>query len=902
MEKYTVTGSLLPAVEGESYIPVTTYSSAKLLLLGAATPIEGLRSLPSFFGATSTELDSNGGSGAATVNLRGLGGTLTLINGRRSFGFADLNLIPIDAVQNIDILKDGAGAVYGADALAGVVNVVLKKKWVGTQVRLGYGISSEGDSQQWDASVAIGRAFDKGYLTVVAGYSDKDTLYARERALSANADGRIFGGQNGGSPTFPGHIGGAASGLLLKSSLQFGQTPADYLPFNPSTESFNFRLFSPSIPGQTRKLAHLAGGYEIFDRRMEAYVEFDYADSLTANGLAPAPFALPSATARNSRYNPWGAGVTIPGATVRYRGVDLDIRRNSFDKQDYRYVIGLQGKFDNGWGYDTGFMQSHESLLQTEANGILRSKIVAATDNGSFNPFARAGTTGTFRGFSWDNHTSLGGALTAGHKPSTGVLDAFDFKLFGPAMKLPAGQVQLAIGYQHLARHDTFNPENIYFAGDLLGYNSGNPFDASGKNDAFYGEVDVPIISASDSITGVSSLSLNGNVREDNAKVKDNITGDAGSFGSFTKRIGLRYQPTSELVLRASYGTGFRVPDLGSLYAAPGDNFPTLTDPLRFPIGQQTDVLTQGNPNLGPESSVNKALGMIYSPKWAPGFNVTIDYYKTTLGGLITDGAQFILNQNAATQGAGFPIITRNSAGVITSVVTDPNALYAARIHRHPVTGEIDDQSGPAIDSTNLNVAVRAAEGLDYTFSYRQPKGSWGQFTHTLEFNQVLSWSLIPEAGSPVQEWKGRFVDPASNAIAPGSIPAWKGYYNLLWESGNWTASATMNYTHSVLDDPTAQFFDEPTQTFLYLDPATNTIKKQNGIPTMERYITFDLTVSYKFTDSNKWMKGTEVRLGVQNIGNEPPPFSAGAFNDNYDTSMYSTRGRFYQFGVTQKF
>ena len=897
LETYVVTGSLLPKTEGETFVPLTTYSADKLLQFGASTPVEGLRSLPSFFGATNTELDSNGGDGSATVNLRGLGGTLTLVNGRRAFGFEDLNLLPIDAIQQIDILKDGAGSVYGADALAGVVNIVLKKKWVGSRLRVNYGLSDNNDARQYDASFLVGTAFDgnKGYITVTGSYADKDTLFARDRKLSANADGRPFGGQNGGSPTFAGHIGGAASGILLNTGVIFPTSAADYHPFNPSTESFNFRLFSPSIPGQERKLIHFASGYELYGKQVEPYVEFDWANQYTDNGLAPAPFALPNATARNSVYNPFGApGTTIPGNTVRYRPTDVEIRRTIFDKTDYRAVIGLKGSFDNGWGYDAAALKADDKSKRTEKNGILRSAIVAETDAGRFNPFARAGSTGTFRGSSWDNTKAITAALASGQKPIRDTLKTYDFKLFGPAMELPAGKVDVALGYEWRKTHSTFTPSAVYFSGDLLGFNSGNPRDASSKNQAFFGEASIPIVSAKNNVAMIKELSVTANLRFDNASVHDNINGLGRSFGSDTRRFGVRYQPLDDLVLRATYGTGFRVPDLDDLFDAPGNNFPTLTDPLRFPIGQQTDVATQGNPNLTPETSVSKGVGFIYSPKGAPGLNITVDFYRTKLGGLVSDGAQFILNQNAATQGAGFPIVTP------TSVVTDPNALFANRIRRDPVTGALDDQVGSAIDSTNFNVASRTSTGLDYSITYRQPKNSWGQLTHLLEFNQVLTWDLVPETGSPKQDFVGKFVDTASNALAPGSIPRWKGFYNLLWEKNAWTVSFTANYINAVLDDPNTLFLGadgNPAK----LDLKTGLVVPSNDVK-MERYVTFDIVVSYEFKTDNKWLKGTTLRVGVQNIGDEPPPFSSGAFNDNYDTSLYSTRGRFFNFGVVKTF
>ena len=257
------------------------------------------------------------------------------------------------------------------------------------------------------------------------------------------------------------------------------------------------------------------------------YVEFDWGNQFTANALAAAPISLNNTATRNSVYNPFGVGIAPPGNTVRYRGVDAGNRQTDYDKTDYRGLVGVRGTFANGWGYDTAYLKTNEALRLTEKNGVSNAAITAAINSGAFNPFALAGTTGTFRGKTWDNHAALVGALASGRKPFDDTLDTYDFKLFGPAMELPAGPVNVALGYEWRYSHSTYQPDPIYFQGDLLGYNSGNPFDASAKNNAFYGEVAVPVLSAKNNVAFVKDLSVTGNIRYDNASVHDNLNARA---------------------------------------------------------------------------------------------------------------------------------------------------------------------------------------------------------------------------------------------------------------------------------------------------------------------------------------------------------------------------------------
>src|ERR1043165_5644867 len=278
-ERVYVTGTYIPTAETESALPVTVYTAEVLKKQGANTPVEGLRQLPSFVGNTITENDSNGGNGQAAITLRGLGpaNTLTLINGRRAFEFSDINAIPIGALSRTEILKDGASAIYGSDAVAGVVNFILlngpgEKPYEGAELFALYGNTTEADAHVRHVYLRGGVTGLDGKVSIAAAgeYYSRANLYSKDRAkvagtgdTSNNPTGTGWGGLNNNSPTFAGRVSVAAaastataggiSGQLVLTNLSINQvTPLSYrrfdVPAGTDPFRFNFRAFTPAIP------------------------------------------------------------------------------------------------------------------------------------------------------------------------------------------------------------------------------------------------------------------------------------------------------------------------------------------------------------------------------------------------------------------------------------------------------------------------------------------------------------------------------------------------------------------------------------------------------------------------------------------------------------------------------
>ncbi|HEX8679864.1 MAG TPA: TonB-dependent receptor plug domain-containing protein, partial [Chthoniobacterales bacterium] len=367
-ERVIVTGSYIPTAETESALPVTVYTAEVLQKLGANTPVEGLRQLPSFVGNAVTENDSNGGNGQATINLRAIGAqnTLVLVNGRRAFlgiaanagtlgGGPDINAIPLGATARTEVLKDGASAIYGSDAVGGVVNFVLlngpgEAPYEGAEIFMLYGNTTESDEHVRQGYIRGGVKTDKVAIAAAGEYYSKANLYSRDRAkLAGTGDLRSTpiagemglnppgigplgrGGLNNNSPTFAGRINVGASispsdangnevlfmedlpppivnavpaglpaqgGALVLSDL-FDNTPVrtDYrrfdVPGGSDPARFNFRAFTPARPALEKANYYISGRYKVFGDAMQVYGDVMYTATRQDNGLAPSPFTIP---------------------------------------------------------------------------------------------------------------------------------------------------------------------------------------------------------------------------------------------------------------------------------------------------------------------------------------------------------------------------------------------------------------------------------------------------------------------------------------------------------------------------------------------------------------------------------------------------------------------------------
>lgn len=949
-ERVLITGSYIPTAEGEGALPVAVFTQDDLRKFGANSAAEGLRRLPSFVGNAATENDSNGGSGSAGINLRALGqeNTLVLINGRRAgnpslgSGFQDINAIPFGAIDHIEVLKDGASATYGSDAVAGVVNIILRTEYTGSQVDFLYGNTTNNDASTYRADVVSGfQTKDKKLNVVVnANYFRQEAIFSSDRFLSSVANKVRFGGLDTGSPTFGGRLVAGGANLILNggtSSAIVPTSPADYRPVQPSTadssDALNFRQFTPAIPKQERYAYYGATDYKVADA-LDIYAQALYSNNRQYNSLAPSPGAFGAGIVRLSPFDPFvgqveatednPTGTTL--GTTRYRLLELGPRRNTFDHRYYHFVGGVKGTFLKNFNYDFAFVHDEDKTVQTLSGDAQYSLLTNEIIAGNFNPFigVNAPKTGVVNGVPYDNVAAAARSAYITDDIQFNNQNFVEGRLSGTFFPdAPQGGVSLALGGE--VRRESFvsSPSFIETSGDTFGFNSSPAFRGTQDVYSVFGEALVPIVSSTMKVPGIYNLSFTvaGRYQKFDFKGIDPLTalGVKPTLETSNPKYELRYQPTQDITLRASYSTSFRSPSLVDLFqsSVAGADFPELTDPLFGTRVQPADGDTVGgNASLKSEDTDAYTGGIVLSPRFVPGLNITIDYYELNQKNVIIPGssaAQFYVSQNFAGGGARV-----NGDG---SVTVDPTAPFANFVTREAGTGTL-----LSVAEVPFNAARRSVQGIDITAFYELPTQSFGKFNFTLNFNHFVRYNVQVADGLGFTDFTGTF---SSAVLTPGSIPYNKGVGIFEWQYKGFDFITTVNYIGDYSDDNSAVNGS---------DISVNSTDPANPVYTRDRkvaaYCTLDLQLSYEFkapeaavapVDSKdakdykggkqvaaapgvgaslfqKILGGTTLTVGCNDVFDTPPPFAAGAFNDNYDTSLYTIRNRFIYGAITKKF
>jgi outer membrane receptor protein involved in Fe transport len=386
-------------------------------------------------------------------------------------------------------------------------------------------------------------------------------------------------------------------------------------------------------------------------------------------------------------------------------------------------------------------------------------------------------------------------------------------------------------------------------------------------------------------------------------------------------RVTVGWRPIPDLLLRGTYGTSFRAPRPDELFFPTFQNFPQVFDPVRNTTLQPPEgTWERGDPNLKPEESTNWTAGVVYSPKFVPGLTITADWYQIYTTNVIVDSDDFA--QILLTQGVVDPDGFGNGSGTVEG----PGGTGL---------GITRDSFGNliAIDSVTGNAGVRFVQGVDVAANYELPTTNFGKFTFTLGYNHFFTWKISPGPGQPFNDFLGNYNN-GSLPLAPGAIPWNKGFVRLEWEyklgPGIIDFVAQGNYIGDYLDDPS----------FILGNEGINPPDEAAAFVLSRRvaeYMTLDLQASYEFVrpppveapvpgyskegkdfksgkqpvpvtavaESSFWQRmlwGTKITAGVVNAFDRNPPTVLGAFNDNYDTSLYTIRNRFWYVALSKKF
>ena len=846
-----VTGSRIKRSHTRGSAPVDTLSSPEIELSGAQTLGEVLRYVPAVAGpATSTSI-SNGGDGTATVTLRGLpaSSTLVLINGRRvaNDGLAgesiDLNSSAPAAVDRIEILKDGASAIYGSDAIAGVINIIMKEDFYGLLVEQFYGSSGDQDGETRTTTLQYGTGFKHGSLFFSASHFDQQEIASRHRKVSRSADGRFQGGADLRSSATP----NARITLPGGETVIFDEAEGDYRAAG-ADDLFDFPQFTSSLVPSQRNFFYTSISYDITEQ-LTASVDASYTDTSAKSKLAPTPvftaFELdPITVAGDNIYNPFNTDIT----DLRRRMLELPPRRQQ-NKSDVSRVSAILEGLHQGWSWELAYSYSRSEAKENLTGLInadnLRRGVGPASDCRGVTidgcvPVNLFGPPGSI------DAQQLTFLQVAGKVKGRSELETWSLNATRTLLELPHGDIDFAFGMEYREESTQKNPSALIADVGTIG---GNNFEATrGDREVreIYAETIIPLWQ---SVSDAQQLDLEMALR----------WSDYSDFGTTRNpKFGLRFQLSPNWLLRTTYAEGFRAPTLNELFQGASEDQAFISDPctLAENVGvlegcqQQADpsrnqflTVTGGNPELGEENAKSWGLGLVWTPEYVPGLSASVDYFDIDTDNVIDSSAQFIVNQNAAS-GRFSDRVTRDEAGNLQLVT-----------------------------ATNLNVGERRVKGLDIRFDYQLPNRAWGQWSSAINFTYIDEYSIQLDNASETVDLAGTFIDPASEGL--GGIPEWKGNIGIQWAKQRWRGSYDIHYVSD-----------------LHEDIPSSTRRRD-----IDSWLIHDVQFSYVFN----LLKGLRLSMGVDNVLDEEAPFAASAFNDNIDARTHDLKGRFWYAKLSQR-
>jgi iron complex outermembrane receptor protein len=881
LERITITGSNIRRTDYETVAPVEIITREEIERSGYQTVAEVLQKNPVTGSGAFSDCPCTTASGSTSVSLRSLGqgATLVLVNGRRitNYGFAqniqdtfvDLSAIPVSVVERIEILKDGASAIYGSDAIAGVINVILRSDFKGIETSANVGFF-EGKND-YRASVSLGAGdlrTDRFNVFGALDYFHRDGLTMSETEFGRTSD---FRGQQGGRNFQNLVLGGTWSAPLSASATLFRanaecRSVVDYAGgvalglvqtnqlnrplgsgINQPGNTFCVRDFADvfTVDPETDRVSFLGRATVEVARDVLGYAElglvrnqskFIYTEPSFANGTrfypVPPP-ALLAASPFNAIFAPGSAGNPL-SVNARYFGVlnDLGARHSDITSDAFRILAGL--KFSSGgWNYDSAVGYSMSDVAQ-KINVLLTQGTVAAlgmpdtlqpptpiTSNSLYNldrpslnsPALRASMFGT------DDRTS---------KSELKMIDARATTEVG---SLPGGPIGVALGIEYRNESMRGVPSELLLSGGILN-EAATLVDGSRTNLAMFSELALPL-----------TRQLEGQ-----AALRYDHYSDAGS--AVTPKLGLKFKATRELLLRANWARGFRAPSLPASTKSAAFLSALIVDPTTGGLSQVAASIN-GNPGLKPEKSRSFTAGLVFEP--SASFSAGVDFYDITWS-----------NQVAVED---FQTIADNP--------DDPRVL------RNPATGAVLSIAG-----SYINLGKISTRGVDLNLRY-QTGTSYGRLGTRLAATYVDSYQINGEA------WAG--TNGAWTLSNISAIPRWKGQWTISWEPRPWIVQATVNYLHHYWRTYGLENFPA------YFDPALVTPQfPQTGQlnPRSPSYTTLDLYVRYNVTPKLA-VSGSVVNL-TDRLPPFDPSFSTVFFHDRQ--LGYDIRGRTFRLGMQYTF
>lgn len=988
-ERIIVTGSNIPTAEEVGPNPVLNINRDLINKSGERSAEELIKNLPVANGG-GVPISNNATGftpGASAISLRGLGpeATLVLVDGRRiapypignggTSSFFDLRSIPEAAIESIEILKDGASTTYGADAIAGVVNIKLRHDYKGAEASIEYGNTTDKDSGEFRASVIFGVGNETTQITGVANYYHRNSIFTRDRGysavppfLSSNStppnlqltyDSVVAAGGTpppgfgpvGNPQGLPSIFFGAAptgsNGLAPASTYLYSaeriRAPGGILP------GYNYNLTAGSYPDIENRGFFINFDHKISGDQMVLFGDLFYENATTHNELAPGAtgdfqtpgsitLAIPPRTNLNgvappgtptfaetgvpaNAFNPFNPFNQIISGGSRARLSEFGNRMFDDTTDAFLATLGVRGDklFDGTWGYDGGFRYSRvkETAESSQTSTSRFNEIVnqnspifqaggALAGGTAFNPFADALNSAPIP----SNAADIAFAVVHPHDVDVSELATLDLNIYTTQLfKLPAGGVGFAFGGQFRREQLVQQVDQINVEADVPGNVPVASTDAGRKDWALYAETSIPIFSPTFSFPGFYALELTAAVRYE--EFRNNDTNVA------VPKFGIRWQPLDEsLTIRATIGEGFREPSLIELYASPTTSVTEVQDILPSSLGgpptpvrdengnpnparfePEQNVVVTSSPNLQPEDSRSFTAGIVYTPKYVPGFTLSVDLWDIERTGVVVQSQVSDVLQRELDAAAG----------------TGPGLLPGEIVQRD-AAGNIQRIFTPFVNSGSFK-----ANGIDFGVQYVYPT-SFGTFTSYTNASWLNSLQFASAPGEPEQELAGYATDPF---VSDDGYIKWKGISRLDWAWNGIDLVGTVRYTggfHERKSNGTIHYtsqtwmFDgQLSYDFTFVAPVENQPvagyskdakdieRGKDGKPLESGTAQ---TSSYGLPIWKRCLNGTTITIGCDNIFGQDPPqaFGFGGNGTNYPDFLYDSTGRFVYVQLTKKF
>ncbi len=905
----TVTGTRIRRVDEETASPVYTLGQDVIHDSGVTTIGDLLQEVPSISGAaTNPQVNNGGGTGASHVELRGLDTerTLVLLNGRRmgaltfEDGAVDVNVIPINMIERVEILKEGAGAIYGSDAVGGVVNFITRQNFDGAEVGVDYGISGENDGERTSVNLSWGASSDRGNIMLGAQWNQQEQISAADRDFARNAlyfYGSVFEGGSSRVPTgriFVDPSGTCSSGSVTRIEGAAGDSTDDYRCFittGADNDLFNFQPLNLVLTPQERGNIFALASYDV-GGNVEAYAEVLHNYTTAGWQIAPLPFDSrldDVVISAQSIYNPFGVdlggqervpGVLNPNFTLRM--VPLGNRRAGIDSSTDQVNIGLRGDLPGGtWSWDAtlgyGRIDQDRStsgyLFQPALADAFGPSFIAADGTPTCGtptaPIAGCIPVNIFNLSDPSQVAALQSISASYNQNFKYTTETAQLSATGEVFELPAGAVQLAVGAEYREQNGRWDTDFLtqaappLFQSCLLAQEACSG-DSRGEYDVneLYAEVFVPILA---DVPGARALNLTAGARYS----------DYSTFGDTTNGVfKLEYRPIADLLIRGSYAEVFRAPTIFDLFTAPSANAPTFNDPcvgltaadvaanpnlalacenvptdgsFEQPNSQITGLIL-GNAALQPETGEVLTYGVVYEPAWLKGLSMTVDVWDYTIDDVI---------------------IAVDVNTTATGCVNSGSAFFCDLISRFS-DGEVQ-----LIEQPTLNLGTLETNGIDLGVQYLLRGTGLGDFRFRVDATYIDSYeNTLPVTGVAPVEVAGTYDRQY------GNYAKYRGIFAIGWDYQGFNALVKTRYIHSItLNDP---------------DGAPG-IQPPLDLPSLT-YL--DLTLGYTFG------KSLEFQVGAENLTDKQPPilFQNNVINANTDVQTYDTVGRFYWGRLTYNF